>query len=220
MNDLNAAPGGSNVSFADFERQVADLRQGITEGRLSPHIVEGGFEHLLRGHALRREFPIWKTVNFDLKRDRSTPIYLAYYKAIQSQGGRVSPSLHSIFFAFGFPPQEETEIDLVLITPREHLGFDGRIKRSRALERAVELGLQVCPPMTALPLRLAYTAEEQPCGEWIEIVTEPILEFLLRLGHPNRELGPYLDGVIWKTEASKFWLPDQKLVFRRPRSAL
>jgi hypothetical protein len=218
MNDLNAALGGSMVSFADFDRHVASLRQGITEGKLSSYIVEGGFEHLLRGHALRREFPIWKTLTFDLKHDTLTTIDTAYFKKMRELGIKINPNLSKIIFGCGFPPQGETEIDVVLVTPRQ-LGFNSSEKRSRAIARARELGLELCPPLTALALRLAYTAEEQPCGEWIEVVSEPIIEYILRLGHPDPQFGTYLDSMIWKTTATNAWLPDQKLVFNKPRLA-
>jgi hypothetical protein len=88
----------------------------------------------------------------------------------------------------------ETEVDLVVVTAAD-LYFKDRAPRINIYERAMELGLDLCPNEVGPQLRLQY--QDQPQDEWLYIAMEPIIDAdgyrgIFRVGHEHGEL--WLDG--------------------------
>lgn len=64
-----------------------------------------------------------------------------------------------------------TEIELVLVTVAE-LGFPGGATRAEIYDKALSLGLVLCPPEVGPQLRLQYPDQSQ--DEWLSVAMEPI----------------------------------------------
>lgn len=66
---------------------------------------------------------------------------------------------------------EPTEVDIVVVSVAE-LGFPNGATREQIYEKALSLGLKLCPAEVGPQMRLQYT--EQPNGEWILVAMDPI----------------------------------------------
>ncbi|MFH1088418.1 MAG: hypothetical protein V1719_01085, partial [Patescibacteria group bacterium] len=113
--------------------------------------------------------PPWKTIELGTQ-----PNADGYRKALKQNGFRISDWANDIMDkpAFTVANQPET-IDLVFVTVAE-LGFPDGATRKDIYEKALSLGLSLCPPEVGSALRLAYP--DQPNGEWIFIGMEPITD--------------------------------------------
>ena len=112
-------------------------------------------------------------------------------------------------------PQTETEVDLVVATPRD-LGFTENARFDAICERAISLGLELSPDWVGPELRLQYAA--QPMGEWLVIAMEPLTgsDGVLRLF--GVEHGS--DGLWLRSDGGypdRVWSLDGRVVFVRPR---
>ena len=88
----------------------------------------------------------------------------------------------------------ETAVDLVVVTAAD-LYFKDRVRRLAIYERAIELGLDLCPSEVGPQLRLQYL--DQPQDEWLYVAMEPVVDAdgyhgIFRMGHERDEL--WLDG--------------------------
>lgn len=219
MNYIGTAPYEAPVN--EFDLLVGHLRSGIESGTLSRLIVENGLAYLSQGHALKRDFPVWKTLKYALpdvagRRAKRASIRGEYLDALRAIDCKIAPGplTNQIFMTFDFPDQVETEADLALVTPAD-LGFVGRARRMQTIARAHEVGLKLCPPQTAPALRLAYT--DQPCGEWIVVMSEsePLMGQLMRVGRGVNRL--CLDSISTDRNHDLSFGPSQLLAFVIPR---
>jgi hypothetical protein len=107
------------------------------------------------------------------------------------------------------------EVDLV-IKSVEELGFENGATRSQIYERAIGLGLQLCPSEVGPQLRLQY--RNQPKDEWLLIGMQPVVDsdkvpslFVVAEGGDN----------LWLTgdrgSANIRWKPQGRWVFIKPR---
>ena len=110
---------------------------------------------------------------------------------------------------------EHRRADLVEVSVRD-LGFNGTTRYDKIVERAKELGLEVCPAEVGPQLRLQYT--DQPFGEYLIVAMNAI---------SGRGGGPHVfvvgrdgDGLWLSTDDGRSddeWSPDDRFVFLRPR---
>ena len=136
----------------------------------------------------------------------------ALRNALQARGIRVGKWGNDILDQVTVSPTE-TQVDLVVVTPAD-LYFKDGATRIGIYERAVALGLDLCPSEVGPQLRLQYV--DQPQDEWLCIAMEPILDSdgyrgVFRLGHERGEL--WLDGNFGNPH--NFWHSFYSWVFLR-----
>lgn len=110
----------------------------------------------------------------------------------------------------------EKEVDLVNISVEE-LGFKDGATRKDIYDRALELGLQLCPEEVGPQLRLQYT--DQPKGEWLRVAMEPIADSdgdlnVFDVAHDSD--GRWLNGN--NGHPDNFWNGDNRWLFLRSKS--
>ena len=94
----------------------------------------------------------------------------ALVKAIEAKGYKLSDWARDIAKKVTLA-KEATEVELVMVTVGE-LGFKNGATRKDIYDRAISLGLSLCPAEVGMQLRLQY--EDQPKGEWLLVAMEPI----------------------------------------------
>jgi len=120
----------------------------------------------------KRTFPVWKTLTLG-----QYPDYQTYKTCIAQTGGmRIDDTAEEILMKMRCA-KEKTEVDVVRVyAGREgysgDLGFRQGTSRRVFFERALELGLQLCPIEVAPALRLAHQVREL---EAILIAMEPVI---------------------------------------------
>jgi len=115
------------------------------------------------------EFAIWRT------------IHLGGFKTVQDlrqalldASCRIGDWANNLLGQSAFKlVAEETDADLVVVSVGK-LGFKDGATRKEIYERAIQLGLELCPPEIGPQLRLQY--KDQPLGEWLLIAMEPITD--------------------------------------------
>ncbi len=139
-----------------------------------------------------------------------------FREAIRNAGMKISDRANNMLDRPAFTvASEETEIDLARVTVAE-LGFSEATRRDKVYERAIRIGLQLCPTETGPQSRLQYV--DQPNGEWLRVCSEPILysDGSLRVFYVGRS-----DSELWLlsyyADPGSLWCPVSQLLFRRPR---
>jgi len=117
----------------------------------------------------------------------------ALRQALQVRGCRIGKWGSDILDQVSVSPTQ-TQVDLVVVTVAD-LYFKDGATRVGIYERAVALGLDLCPSEVGPQLRLQY--QDQPQDESLCIAMEPILDSdgyrgVFRVGHEHGEL--WLDG--------------------------
>jgi len=113
--------------------------------------------------------------------------------------------------------ESEKELDLVVLSVGEGLGFEEGACYKDICEKAKKRGLQLCPPEVGPQLRLQYT--DQPKGEWLIVAMEPITgsDGDLRVFNIERDGG----GKQWLNsnygDPGNFWSSDYRFVFVRSK---
>jgi len=155
-------------------------------------------------------FPVWKTIKL------GTGLKTAdeFREALKSNGFRIGSWGNNILSKPAFKAAtEETEVDLVNVSVAE-LGFKDGATRKDIYERAIDLGLQLCPNEVGPQLRLQY--KDQPKGEWLRIAMEPITDSsgrLLVFNVVRNDGGLWLDGD--DGHPDYFWYGNDRWVFAR-----
>lgn len=156
------------------------------------------------------QFKVRKTIKLGLHKTSAE-----YRKALKKAGVDIGVYAGKILDEQTPIAETETEVDLVVVTPRE-LGFRKEPTFTQICDKAIEKGLQRCPREVGPALRLAYP--EQPLNEWLRVAMEPVAD-------SGGGLGVFgvgrVDGVRW-LGASYFcpqgaWGLDAQFVFVRPR---
>ncbi len=122
------------------------------------------------------QFTIWKTVKL------GTGLKIAddFRKALKDGGFKIGNWGNDILGKPAFTASEtEMELPLVNVSVAE-LGFNDGATRGDIYERAISLGLELCPSEVGPQLRLQY--KDQPKGEWLLIGMKPISD---SDGYPN-----------------------------------
>lgn len=112
------------------------------------------------------ERPVWRTINLGTHASSAE-----LRQALTDGDYRVSNWADDILGKTPIAPEPLT-LDLVLVTVSD-LGFPEGAKRSDIYEKALTLGLHLCPAEVGPQLRLQYP--DQPMDEWMVIAMEPIV---------------------------------------------
>ena len=110
-------------------------------------------------------FPTWRKLQIGLLRSAES------YRGLLADGGfKVSEYAGQILNKTKLV-RVLTELELVVVSVAE-LGFAEGATFAQIVERAQQLGLEVCPAEVGPALRSAY--KDQPKGEWLRIAMKPI----------------------------------------------
>ena len=140
---------------------LADLMRAIRSGTIPRR---DDFQKFL---GLLPELKVWKTIKLGLSKSADE-----YRQAIKAKGNRISDWGNDILGKPDFKTAtEEREVDLVVASNAE-LGYPDGATVKQTFDRAMELGLELCPNEVGPALRKQY--QDQPMGEWILIAMEPI----------------------------------------------
>lgn len=115
----------------------------------------------------RRDFPVWKTIQLGRHQDVD-----GYRKAFKAAGMKISNWGNDILGKTTLSP-ELVDLDLIQVSGKD-LGFTRQTRRDEIYRRALEMGLELCPPEAGPALREQYP--EQPKGDWHLIAMEPIAD--------------------------------------------
>ena len=194
----------------------------LTAGQLNAIVKrlggEAGVHRFLRGELTvvetqPREFPIWKTVKLGIYKTAD-----AYRKALEAGKHRSGDWVNDFL---GKPAcncaGEETDVDLVDVSVHD-LGFKEGALYSQICEKALAMGLELCPAEVGPALRLAY--ENQPRGERLIVATKPFTELGDDLDLFSMEVSG--GGGLWLRgdcgPSDRFWEPYHHFVFVRGKS--
>jgi len=160
---------------------------------------------------LRKENPwegmqAWKTIKLGTHKNAD-----ALRKTLE-KNYRIGDWANDILGKSSFVPSvKETEVDLVNISVAE-LGFKNGATRDKIYDRALELGLELCPAEVGPQLRLQY--KNQPKGEWLRVAMDPIAD---SLGLLDVFFVYHHSGDLWLNAYSgnpvSFWQDDSRWVF-------
>jgi len=196
--------------------KYGELNLGQVEAIVNKLGGMDGVRRLLSGESVvkmvEQTFAIWKTIKL------GTGLKTAddFRKALKQSGYKIGNWANDILGKPAFATSErEMEIDLVVVSVAE-LGFGEGARRGDIYERAISLGLELCPNEVGPQLRLQY--KDQPNGEWLRIAMEPISGSdgdlgIFGVGH--RGSGLWLVGS--DGDPDDFWCDDYRFVFVRPR---
>ncbi|KKS43753.1 MAG: hypothetical protein UV48_C0016G0002 [Candidatus Azambacteria bacterium GW2011_GWA2_42_9] len=130
-----------------------------------------GVQRFLSGElvvkVVEKSFAIWKTIV--LGRNTSPG---EYRNALKANGCHIGDYADQILNKVKVS-ETETQLDLIVMTVAE-LGFKKGAIRKQIYDRAIELGLELCPAEVGPALRLRYP--DQPYGEWLRISMDPITD--------------------------------------------
>ncbi len=112
-------------------------------------------------------FPIWRTIKVGTHKTIADLL-----SAIEVAGLEVSGWARDISKKVSLATALE-ELELVCLSVAD-LGFKNGATHKEIYEKALSLGLQLCPAEAGLQLRLQYP--EQLCGEWVLIAMDPIAD--------------------------------------------
>ena len=161
--------------------------------------------------AIEQSFAIWKTIKLGTGLKTAND----FRKALKQNGCKIGDWGDDILSKPAFTASEtETEVNLVVVSVAE-LGFKEGATRKDIYERAISLGLELCPNEVGPQLRLQY--KDQPNGEWLRIAMEPISVSdgdlsIFHVGHDDGDL--WLDGR--HGDPDHFWYGLDRFVFVRP----
>ena len=220
------------VDLEELDRYVQALRVSVATGEISLPFAVSGIESILDGTLATREFPVW--MSFDALPHLQTCVaFHQFERAVKTSEKQLSFNRWLLtesmwehqLDVYGPIPSHGS---VVRVRPID-LGFKGyrKLNLARVYERALELGLQLCPPKIAYHLRLAYL--DQPVGEWLLVATPPIRDYELRyiqllLGRgPNQgvyvginDTGIEVFHLAWRNrDLNTKILPDQEIVFMK-----
>lgn len=153
---------------------------------------------------------VWKTIKLGTGPKNADD----FRKAIKAAGMKISDWGNDILGKPAFKVSDtEQDVDLVVATPKE-LGFSGNATYRDICNKAIELGLELCPAEVGPQLRKQYT--DQPKDEWLVVAMEPITDsygdlyvFRVGLGYDGLWLYAYYG------DPDFVWYADSRFVFVR-----
>ncbi len=203
-----------------YDQQTAKFISVVCQSmpELSGDVMQGwienpkGLKKLLKGlcpSEIVLSFPAWKTIKLGIHKSADE-----YRKAIKANGFKIGDWANDILGKSAFTvSSDEIEVELVRMTVAE-LGFKSGATRKNIYERALELGLKLCPNEVGPALRLQY--KDQPMNEWLLIAMEPITDSdggLSVFEAERRSGGLWLYGT--SALPDFFWNADSQWVFLR-----
>ncbi|TSC91570.1 MAG: hypothetical protein CEN90_368 [Parcubacteria group bacterium Licking1014_17] len=186
--------------------EVINLSSAEFGSRFTAFLKNGGRPQVIGAV----NFPIWKTV----KLGTGLADACKFREALKNGGFRIGDWGN---YTLGGPDfkvsPKKTSIGLVNVSVAE-IGFKDGATRKDIYERALSLGLQLCPNEVGPQLRLQY--KDQPKGEGLPIAMEPIAGSggylgVFYVGRRDDDL--WLDGSIGRPGV--FWFGRVRWVFAR-----
>ena len=161
--------------FEDAARKYKGGKESLELAKGHPKFIEEAYniwDRLAAEQALRLpiiERPAWKVIKPGAYKSADD-----YRKALKETGFRVGDLANDMMKQPAFKIVDEPiDVELVLVTVAE-LGFPQGATRKDIYDKALSLGLQLCPPEIGPALRLDY--QDQPSGEYILVGMEPIVD--------------------------------------------
>ncbi len=156
---------------------------------------------------IKKDFPTWKTIKLG-----THPTIEAITTALEADGFKIGTYARQILAKIRLA-LKETEIELVRVSVTD-LGFTRAASRKVIYERALSLGLVLCPAEVGPQLRRQYA--DQPYGNWFLVAMEPIAGSdrgldVFRVGHGGA--GQWLDASSGRPGDE--WNPENQWVFAR-----
>lgn len=199
--------------FEDFARQYPAGSEKLEVVKGDPGLKEGVYRFFDEWAAKRiqalaiAERPAWKTIQLGTHNSVNQ-----LRQALIDDGFKIGPWCDDIFKKITVAPKT-TEIELVVVTVAE-LGSPNGATRQKIYDKALSLGLHLCPAEVGPQLRLQYL--DQPGGEWLFVAMDPIADSHGSLCVFYVEHG---SGSRWLRAASgdpdSFWTGDGPGVFCR-----
>jgi hypothetical protein len=192
-------------------KKMAD-EKGVDRQTFQALLDDGTFARVLDGqHIHNKFFPIWKTIKL------GTGLHCAedIQYALNRKNVYYDECANKMFFSSSFSvSDEEVDLDLIIVSVSE-LGLEDKSSRNDVIERALSLGLSLCPAEVGPQLRLQYL--EQPRGEWLQVAMEPIydacgLPSVFTIVHEDDEC--WLEGNTFRSNT--YWSGDAQFVFALP----
>ncbi len=155
---------------------------------------------------------IWKTIKLGTELKTVDD----FRRQIGNYGRRIGDWANDILGKPAFTiSDEEFEVDLVIKSVAE-LGFPNGATRAQIYDRAISLGLELCPAEVGPQLRLQYL--DQPKDEWLRIAMEPIADsvgdlYVFNVGHAGDDR--WLN--VHSGHPDRHWSADNRWVFVQPR---
>jgi hypothetical protein len=138
----------------------------------------------VKAQGINPAWPAWKTIQLQLGTYKSNE---TLRQALVDAGFKINDEVHILNQVE--MASEPTKVDLVVVSIAE-LGFPNGASIAQIYEKALSLGLELCPAEVGPQFRLQYP--DQPNGEWILVAMEPILDsfgnhdvFRVIHGHPG-----------------------------------
>ncbi|MFH1866972.1 MAG: hypothetical protein ABIJ81_02725 [Patescibacteria group bacterium] len=144
-----------------------------------------------------------------------------FEKEITADGHQISDWAKDIMKKVNWQDlKEPKEVELVILNVAS-LGFKQVAARQKIYDRALELGLELCPAVTGLELRRQYQKENQPKKEYLLVGMEPITDsagdLKVFLVNRSRDGESWLDSSYGHSDSK--WSPGSRWVFvRRKRN--
>jgi len=159
-------------------------------------------------------FPVWRTIKLGTGLKTADDFRQAL--KLKQAGCKISDWANNILGKPAFiATATEMEVDLVNVSVAE-LGFKEGATRKDIYDKAIKLGLELCPNEVGPQLRLQY--RDQPEGERLRIAMKPIADSdgdltIFYVVHDDD--GVWLHGS--NGYPDDFWSGDNRFVFVRPR---
>ncbi len=153
------------ITLASVAGLINDLFSKLTGP--DGHLWLSAFKRFLRKENPWPKLPTWRTVKLGTHKSVE-----ALTKAIETGGSQLSNWARDISNKVTLA-KAVSEVELVTVTVAE-LGFPKGATRKDIYDRAISLGLSLCPAEVGMQLRLRY--EDQPKGEWLLVAMEPIAD--------------------------------------------
>ena len=152
-------------------------------------------------------FTTWKTIKLG-----THPTIEAITTTLEADGFKIGTYARQILAKTRLA-LKETEIELVRVSVTD-LGFTRAASRKVIYERALSLGLVLCPAEVGPQLRRQYA--DQPYGDWFLVAMEPIADSARGLdvfGVRGGGGGQWLD--VFSGHPDREWDPERQWVFAR-----
>ncbi len=194
-------------SMSEWSGVLKDIFRQIGDGSLTMGHLQALLEHRNPFDSSLSKFPTWKTIKLGIHKTADE-----YRKAIKADGMKIGSWANDILGKPAFTvSSDEIEVELVRMTVAE-LGFKNGATRKDIYNKALELGLKLCPNEVGPALRLQYAG--QPMNEWFLIAMEPIADSggsLYVFGVGRSSDGSWLYGD--HGHPDYFWNADDQWVF-------
>lgn len=206
----------TNEALGGIQRRTNEIVRRVEDGAITFDWVMDELQRMVEGRENTSPnlpaFLLWKTLKLGTHKSAKE-----LRKAMEQAGCNISDWAGGMLKQNAFTVAgQETDIDLVVVSVAE-LRFATGATRKDIYERAIQLGLALCPAEVGPQLRLQYL--DQPMDEWLRIAMEPITDSdgglsVFRVAHDGD--GPWLRSD--RGRPGSVWRAGNRWVFTRRKS--